>query len=65
MLEYQKHIKHPHAGKPKEAVCGEPLTSMDWAFEDIDHAFLSVRASRLQPCPKCAAAVIAVFTEAE
>lgn len=62
MEKYEKHIKHPHADRPMEAVCGAKLTQFDWTFVSIDHAWGAVlQGSRLAPCPACAAEVVRVF----
>lgn len=61
--EYHRHIAHTHEDNKGKSICGEWLVG--WHYLDVDHAFLSAPRDSIQPCPKCAAAVIKVFSEAE
>jgi len=64
--EYQHHIRHPHeADHPNKAICGAIITSMDWVYADIGHAFLSAPLDRIHPCPACAAKIVEVFSTCE
>ena len=50
MEDWQKHIG-PRGGT---ALCGSPIGPFEWAFEDAEHATLSVATGdRLVPCPEC------------
>ena len=66
LKDYQCHIMHPNAvDHPDESICGVTGIKNQWHFVDIDHAFLSAPKDRVQPCPNCAAIIIAVFMACE
>lgn len=60
-----KHIiKFPEENNKKESWCGAVISPMEWAFEDAQHALLSIWQGSLQvPCKKCLAAIIKTAQE--
>ena len=59
LKDYQAHIIHPHqVDRPGEAICGARVSATDGRYVTIGHAFLSAPEGLLQPCPKCAAAIV-------
>lgn len=67
LKEWQKHIiKYTHGDgiqlcQPK-TWCGAIVSQSDWTFLDAQHAALSVRTSRLQPCPNCANEIVKLLS---
>ncbi|EHG7583483.1 hypothetical protein J5Y39_003748 [Citrobacter sedlakii] len=60
-----KHIiKVPAENNKKESWCGAVILPMEWAFEDAQHALLSIVQGSLQvPCKKCLTAIIKTAQE--
>lgn len=63
LKEYQHHIADTHEDRKGLAICGARL--VHWSYVDVDHAFVSAPRDHMQPCPACAAKVIAVFSACE
>lgn len=48
------HIRHTHEERKHTAWCGKPLSSMEWAFQDLDHAaYANLSSSLIRPCRGC------------
>ena len=59
--DFVKCIRHTHADKKGRSWCGR-RTSMEWVFQNIDHAAYTVaQEQRLQPCPDCLATVARIL----
>ncbi|MGM5670077.1 hypothetical protein [Enterobacter cloacae] len=57
-----KHIiKFPLENNKKESWCGAVISPTEWAFEDAQHALLSIeQGSLVQPCKECLKAIVKV-----
>ncbi len=63
LKEYQRHIADTHEERKGLSICGERI--FGWHYMDVDHAFMSAPRDYMQPCPACAAKVVAVFSACE
>ncbi len=59
--DWEKHVQR----RDHLAWCGERLETFEWYFTNAEHAILSTGSTRLQPCPACLAAMIAVLEAAQ
>lgn len=64
LREAEKHIKQNHEDRKTLSWCGANLTSMDWTFQSIDHAVLSIQNGTLIfPCRKCVKKIQEILAE--
>lgn len=60
-----KHIiKVPAENNKKESWCGAVISPMEWAFEDAQHALLSIEdGSGISVCIECLKSIHGVINE--
>lgn len=63
MENYEHHIKK-NIKNSQESICGKSLISLSFYFENIDHAYFTVKEEgRVIPCQKCVKEILKTFSE--